>query len=109
MSTTNSRKPVLQTMAAAVLAVGALTGQMLTAPATHADRTVSAQEICSQEGRVAKVRWFPPPVMGYCAHPWSIMPGNSLDAGEGPISIRVPEGSYMVNPLDPLSPWVIPG
>ncbi|MCV6980686.1 MULTISPECIES: hypothetical protein [Mycolicibacterium] len=105
---TNIHRPLTATLGATVLTV-VLAGQMLTAPTAHGDRTVSAQEICSQEGRVAKVRWFPPPVVGYCAHPWSILPGNSLDAGEGPISIRVPEGSYMVNPLDPLSPWVIPG
>lgn len=52
------------TASAAVLVGGALVGQTAAAPPARADRIVSAHDICSAEGLVPKVRYFPPPVVG---------------------------------------------
>lgn len=116
MSTNDIRKvSATAALGATVLAVGALAGQMYTAPTAHADRTVSAQEICSEHGFVARAKFFPPPVEGWCVSSLNVAPGlpgiTSLlwVDGEGPIANRVPPGSHMVNPIDPLSDWVIPG
>jgi hypothetical protein len=83
------------------------------APPADADRTVSAQEICGAAGLVAKARYFPPPVVGYCTHAANLLPGNSI-FGTNEFELKagapgLPAGAYRVNAWDPLSPWVIPG
>ncbi|GFG52724.1 hypothetical protein CQY20_01725 [Mycolicibacterium agri] len=97
---------------ATVLVGGLLAQQLSAAPTASADRTVTAEEICSARNLVPKVRFFPGPVVGYCTHTLNVMPGNSI-FGVDEFELRpggpgLPASAYKVNPWEPLSDWVIP-
>jgi hypothetical protein len=98
---------------AAVLVGGALAPQLSAMPLARADRTVSANDLCSsyRSGYVVKLSVssvLPTPI---CAAGNDWMPGindnndGRLIPGQFP---GLPSGSHQVNPWDPFSDWVIP-
>jgi hypothetical protein len=97
----------------AVVAIGALAAQASVAPPAHADRIVSANDLCGayKPGYVVKLSVssvLPTPI---CAASNEWMPGiNDNNAGRlipGTFP-GLPAGSHQVNPWDPFSAWVIP-
>lgn len=84
------------------------------AATAHADRVVTVQELCNayKPGFVPMLTGF---TLGavYCSAPGTIPLQGLSDSTEGYVKPGMlpglPPESYQVNPLDPFSPWVIPG
>jgi len=98
----------------AVLVAGTLAAQVLAAPLAGADRTVSANDLCSsyRSGYVVKlsVSSLVPTPICVAWNEW--LPGIN-DNNEGRLIPGtfpgLPPGSHQVNPWDPFSAWVVPG
>jgi hypothetical protein len=111
MATNGSQAAIFGRCAAALFA-GLLT-VLASAPLGHADRTVTANEVCNmyKPGYVAMLSLGSVLPKAICVPPGTFLPGvtDSNEGFLGPTLPGLPPGSHRVNPWDPFSPWVIPG
>jgi hypothetical protein len=111
LETNESQTSVFGRCAPALVA-GLLAGLIL-APLGHADRTVTANEVCNmyKPGYIAMLSLGSVLPRAICVPPGTFLPGVT-DSSEGflaPTLPGLPPGSHRVNPWDPFSAWVIPG